>query len=327
MAAYAALVSLMHLIDDIENHHSPPISLDKHQIQSLTENVTFLQQFLQAYKSLVSDSDEADPLEMRIADAAYAAEDVIESHIVDKIQHNRPEATKPRCFFNWFRGSKDPRNVSSKHDGIDDEPAKLYQAVKNVIEEMDRIKKVAMEISTEKVVVVHDQQRRFVPFSSGMKGSGKKVFSDHVLHGIMEKLMSNESGRQVIPIIGMGGIGKTALAQAVYSEKAIKEHFYICAWATISEQYNTREILHELVSQATKKDKEQLSEMGEHELGLELYQYLRGRRFLIVMDDMWNIESWNEIQNFFPNNGNSSRIIVTTRLSQLSSQLNNHYSH
>ncbi|XP_047961706.1 putative late blight resistance protein homolog R1B-16 [Salvia hispanica] len=327
MAAYAALLSLMRLIDDIENHHSPPISLDKHQIQSLTENVTFLQQFLQAYRSPVSDSDEADPLEMRIADAAYAAEDVIESHIVDKIQHNRPEATKLRRFFNWFRGSKDPRNVSSKHDDIDDEPAKLYEDVQNVIDEMDRIKAVAMETNTEKVVVLHDQPCRLVSSSTKKQSGGMMVFSDHVLHGIMEKLMSNESGRQVIPITGMGGIGKTALAQTVYSQKAINEHFDICAWATISEQYNKREILCELVSQATMKDKKQLSEKSAAELGLELHKYLFGRRFLIVMDDMWKIESWDEIQRFFPNNENHSRIMVTTRQSQLTPQLNNHYSH
>ena len=182
MAAYAALLSLMRLIDDIENHHSPPISLDKHQIQSLTENVTFLQQFLQAYRSPVSDSDEADPLEMRIADAAYAAEDVIESHIVDKIQHNKPEATKLRRFFNWFLGSKDPRNVSSKHDDIDDEPAKLYEDVQNVIDEMDRIKAVAMETNTEKVVVLHDQPCRLVSPSTKKQSGGMMVFSDHVLH-------------------------------------------------------------------------------------------------------------------------------------------------
>ncbi|KAL3619502.1 hypothetical protein CASFOL_037072 [Castilleja foliolosa] len=89
MAAYAALVSLMHTIDKIENHHSPPITLNKQQVQSLTQNITFLQQFLEAYNPHTSKSCEelADPLEMRIANAAYAAEDVIESHIVDTIEH------------------------------------------------------------------------------------------------------------------------------------------------------------------------------------------------------------------------------------------------
>ncbi|XP_047946966.1 uncharacterized protein LOC125193246 isoform X2 [Salvia hispanica] len=218
MAAYAALVSLMHLIDDIENHPSPPISLDKHQTRSLTQNVHFLQEFLQAYKSPVSDSDEADPLEMRIADAAYAAEDVIESHIVRKIQLDRSaKAAKTGSFFHCFRGPKDPRNVSSNHgDGDGDEAEKLYQGVQNVVDEMDRIKRVAKEANTEKAVVLgdQDQRRRFVSSSStGKKSSGFMVFSDDVLDGIMEKLVADAPGRQVIPITGMGGIDVMCLVR------------------------------------------------------------------------------------------------------------------
>ncbi|XP_047947146.1 putative late blight resistance protein homolog R1B-16 [Salvia hispanica] len=250
---------------------------------------------------------------MRIADAAYAAEDIIESHIVDKIHLTRSKTAKIGSFFSCSRGPKDPTT--------------LYHDVQNVIEEMDRIEKVAIETNAEKAVVLRDQRLRFVSSSTRKKSSVMMVFSDHVLHGIMEKLVAHEPRRQVIPITGMGGIGKTALAQTLYSKQVMKEHFDICAWATISEQHNTREILCELVSQATKKNKKQLSERSEEEIGLELYQYLWGKRFLIVMDDMWYIESWNEIQHFFPNNDNCSRIMVTTRQSQLSSQLNNHYSH
>ena len=87
MAAYAAVVSLMHLIDDIEHHPSPPISIDKQQLESLSQTVTFLQEFLERYNSPFAHSNEANPLEMHIAEAAYAAEDVIESHIVDMIKH------------------------------------------------------------------------------------------------------------------------------------------------------------------------------------------------------------------------------------------------
>ncbi|XP_057801819.1 uncharacterized protein LOC131016979 [Salvia miltiorrhiza] len=89
MAAYAAIVSLMNTINQIEHHPSPPISIDKQQVESLTQIVTFLQEFLESYKSPVADGDEADPLEMRIADAAHAVEDVIESHIVNVIKLGR----------------------------------------------------------------------------------------------------------------------------------------------------------------------------------------------------------------------------------------------
>ncbi|XP_057800176.1 disease resistance protein RPP13-like [Salvia miltiorrhiza] len=122
------------------------------------------------------------------------------------------------------------------------------------------------------------------------------VWSEGVVNGILERLFSDQRERQCIPITGMGGIGKTTLAKTVYSKKIIEQRFDVCAWATISQQYNTRGILCELVSEATKKCKEQLSEKSEDELGLELHQYLSGRRFLVVMDDMWSIEAWDRMR-------------------------------
>ncbi|KAL3630508.1 hypothetical protein CASFOL_023492 [Castilleja foliolosa] len=247
MAAYAALVSLMNIIDNIENHHSPPITLHKQQVQSLTQNITFLKQFLEAYNPQTSESCEelADPFEMHIADAAYAAEDVIESHIVDTIQLNRP----------------------------------------------NQISYVARFFNCSRTLV---------------RGPTLICWASMTPHS---KSWESSKG--------------TTLARNIFERKLINDHFDICAWATISQQYNTREILCEVYSQATKMDKEKLSGMDENDLGSKLYKYLFGRRFLVVIDDMWSIEAWDEIQHSFPDNGNGSRIMVTTRLSELSSQLNN----
>ncbi|XP_057791086.1 putative late blight resistance protein homolog R1B-16 [Salvia miltiorrhiza] len=66
-------------------------------------------------------------------------------------------------------------------------------------------------------------------------------------------------------------------------------------------------------------------DMREDEVGLALYKYLFGRRFLIVLDDMWSIEAWEKLQGYFPDNGNSSRIMVTSRLSNLGSRLDDNY--
>ncbi|KAL3619486.1 hypothetical protein CASFOL_037064 [Castilleja foliolosa] len=317
MAAYAALVSLMYTIDNIEHHHSPPITLPKQQVQSLTQNITFLQKFLEAYNPQASERCEelADPLEMRIADAAYAAEDVIESHIVDTIQLSmRPNQTS--CVAQFFNCSRAPKQVDEKIKSIN-----FYQNLQQAIDEMGSIKEMAMSIGTERAVVPPASVA-----SSSSTGSGPNAnmvgFDDASLE-IMEKLKGDRCDRQIIPIVGMGGIGKTTLARNIFERTLIKDHFDICAWATISQQYNTREILSDVFSQATSTKKKDLSGMSENELGSKLRKYLSGRRFLVVMDDMWSIEAWDEVQHFFPDNGNGSRIMVTTRLSELSSQLSN----
>ncbi|KAL3619505.1 hypothetical protein CASFOL_037075 [Castilleja foliolosa] len=304
MAAYAALVSLMHTIDKIENHHSPPITLNKQQ------------KFLEAYNPHSSESceDVADPLEMRIANAAYAAEDVIESHIVDTIELSRPNKTSYVARF--FNCSQAPKQVDEQINST-----KFYQNLQQAINEMGSIKEIAMGIDTERAVL-HPAPVA----SSSSTGPGPNTtmvgFDDASLD-VMEKLKGDRCDRQIIPIVGMGGIGKTTLARNIYARKLIKDHFDICAWATISQQFNTREILCEVFSQATNTNKEHLCGMSENELGSKLHKYLFGRRFLVVMDDMWSIDAWDQIQHFFPDNGNGSRIMVTTRLSELSSQLNN----
>ncbi|GFP90423.1 hypothetical protein PHJA_001186200 [Phtheirospermum japonicum] len=88
MDAYGALVFIMHIIEQIQSHPlRPPISLDKKLSQSITDNVSFLQDYLENDSSV--NNEEADTLESRIADAAYAAENIIESHIVNKIEAHR----------------------------------------------------------------------------------------------------------------------------------------------------------------------------------------------------------------------------------------------
>ncbi|XP_047960688.1 uncharacterized protein LOC125205668 [Salvia hispanica] len=143
MAAYAALISLMKVIDDIETHPSPPIFLDKQQVESLTEKLVFLQEFLESYNSPHAYSDEADPLEMRILDAAQAAEDVIESYIIDTI-HLSAASTD-----HGASGDDDDDNDDDDDDddGAGDDDGEqiscihFYQDLQNEIEEVDMIKK------------------------------------------------------------------------------------------------------------------------------------------------------------------------------------------
>ncbi|XP_057775548.1 putative late blight resistance protein homolog R1C-3 [Salvia miltiorrhiza] len=310
MAAYGALFSLMHIIDRLEKHPSPPISIHKQQLESLTEIVTFLQDFLDAYISPVVDDHEADPLERRIADAVYAAEDVIESQIVLQIHNRSTTRWKMINFINLFR-------ALCKCATIEED---FYHDLQQVIEEMNLIKKEALEFAAAaqlqtKVSSTHGGS------SSTVKESIMVGFEE-VLLEVLDKLTGGQLSRQIIPIMGMGGIGKTTLARHIFEHALVKQRFDICAWTTISQTYNVRETLREVLFQATGNSG---SDLSEDELGLKLYQYLWGRRYLIIMDDMWSIEVWDKIRSFFPDYNDGSRIIVTTRLSNFTSQLGESY--
>ncbi|XP_047954023.1 putative late blight resistance protein homolog R1A-10 [Salvia hispanica] len=295
MAAYAALVSVMNIIDSLQLHPHPPISFHPKQAVSLAKKVTFLQEFLEVYNPRLDYSKEADPLESRIADAAYAAEDIIESHIVDQI----------------------------KTDGRKISPDSLYEALEKVIDNMDLIKKEAMEIK-QTLGIQHQLHTKSTP-SDSLKSSpiakeNNMVGAEEALLEMKDKLTSDRRDLQIIPIVGMGGSGKTTLAMNIYQDRLIKEHFHVSAWVAISQEYNIQEMLKHILHQLNKDVGQNLD---VDDLGEILSKHLSGRRYLIVLDDMWSIKAWDGIRWFLPDNNNGSRIVVTTRLSNLCSDLSN----
>ncbi|GER53521.1 disease resistance protein [Striga asiatica] len=302
MAAYAALLSLKRTIDQIQTHPSPPISLNPTLIQSLTEKLTFLQEFLENH------SIDVEGLEGRLADAAYEAEDLIESHIVHQIHAEKAN-------------NENKSKATSREENFS--PIDLYQGLQKVMQDLDLIKGDLVEntkhrgIQVERNYSMPAGQSRSPPLTQCAM-----VGFDDVLLEALDKLTGQQSSREIIPIVGMGGIGKTTLAKNIYVNALIVQHFDFRGWATISQEYDSKEILVEiLVCLKTVWSRERLGQMGEHELGEKLHKSLSGRRYLIVMDDMWSIEAWDRIKFFFPDYNNGSRIVITTRLSNLAHEL------
>ncbi|PHT52288.1 hypothetical protein CQW23_06750 [Capsicum baccatum] len=131
---------------------------------------------------------------------------------------------------------------------------------------------------------------------------------------LLEDLTVSYSGEpKVIPIVGMGDIGKTTLAKEVYNHESILRRFDVRAGATISQQHNIKEILLSLLQSTIKMDGT-VKKKGEAELADMLQKSLKRKRYLIVLDDIWSCEVWDGVRQCFPTEDNAgSRILLTTR--------------
>ena len=84
----------------------------------------------------------------------------------------------------------------------------------------------------------------------------------------------------------------------------------------MSQEFRAREILLAIALQVTSPSdeaKRNLEEMRENELGQKLYKFLREKKYLVVMDDVWSSEVWSRLQPHFPEAKDGSIVLITTR--------------
>ncbi|TYJ12461.1 hypothetical protein E1A91_A11G352300v1 [Gossypium mustelinum] len=159
------------------------------------------------------------------------------------------------------------------------------------------------------------KQPRLQP-TSVVEGAVEYVGRHKEKKEMIELLKGDTSnGVSVLSIVGMRGMGKTTLAQLVYNDATINQSFDHKAWVCVSDHFDAVNITCTILKSI---DPDSRHENDLNLLQVKLKEKLSGKRFLLVLDDIWNenYNDWTILRSPF---GAGTHIIVTTRLQIVSS--------
>ncbi|KAK9928281.1 hypothetical protein M0R45_025424 [Rubus argutus] len=135
---------------------------------------------------------------------------------------------------------------------------------------------------------------------------------------LITELSSMEKSRRVVSIVGMGGLGKTTLAKRLYNHPDIGNQFDCRSFVYVSQEHKRREILHKIIKDVScplnRDDFEKLEEIHVEDTMVEmLHEFLKERKYLVVLDDIWKTEVWDGLKAAFPSGKMGSKVMLTTR--------------
>ncbi|XP_060183877.1 disease resistance protein RPP13-like [Lycium barbarum] len=161
---------------------------------------------------------------------------------------------------------------------------------------------------------VDDQDQIFVGFQD-------------VIEILLAELLKAEPHRSAISIYGMGGLGKTTLARNLYNSPNIVSRFPTRAWICVSQEYNTMDLLKNVIKSIKGCDRETLDLLEKMTDVTDLERHLRNllkeKRYLVVVDDVWHREAWESLKRAFPDSKNGSRVIITARKEDVAERADN----
>ena len=248
----------------------------------------------------------------RVNEAFYDVDDLIDEFAYETLRQQVMAEAK--------RGIKEVRQVFSLPHQI----AFRFKMSHKIKDIKERLKSMDADKNqfhfSERIINTRDDELRKSRETSSFICDDEVVGRDDDEKEIIDRLLHTDPKTKenigVIAIVGMGGLGKTALAQSVYNNESTTKHFEMKLWVCISEEFDVKVIVEKMIKSATRK-KTEIFQMDL--LQREVRKQIDGKKYLLIMDDVWNedYEKWVILKRLLTAGASGSRILITTRHSEL----------
>ncbi|KAK4400120.1 putative late blight resistance proteinR1A-10 [Sesamum angolense] len=291
----AVVEFLLSNLKELLLYHSDLIYGLKDQVESLHKDLSLMKAFLKDSREKRNEFEYVREVVRQITDVAYEAEDIIDTFVVNAaMQKSRGRMSR---MIHAFDNASLLRNVGRQIESIRAKVKEIYDKKMFGIVSMSGGEPSRRSAREKRPPVVEE---------------ANVVGFDEEAKTIIGRLTEGPEHLEVVSVIGMGGLGKTTLARKVYMDPSIEYHFYLRAWVYVSQEYSRREVFRGILESLGLMN-DQMLNMSDDWLAEELCRHLRNNRYLIVIDDVWTREAWDDIRMAFPNTDLASRILLTSR--------------
>ncbi|XP_027925354.1 putative disease resistance RPP13-like protein 1 [Vigna unguiculata] len=254
-----------------------------------------------------------------VKEAVFDAEDLL----------NEIDYELTRC---QVEAGSDPQTLASKVSNFFNSTfssfnKKIESEIREVLEKLEYLAKQKGALGLKEGIYSGDssgsKEPQKLPSSSLVVESviyGRDADKEMILNWLTSET-ENHDQPSILSIVGMGGLGKTTLAQHVYNDPKIDEaKFDIRAWVCVSDHFDVL-IVTKTILEAITKSKD---DSGDLEMVHgRLKKKISRRKFLLVLDDVWNErrEEWEAVRTPLSYGAPGSKILVTTRGEKVASNM------
>ncbi|XP_022153775.1 putative disease resistance protein RGA4 [Momordica charantia] len=293
-------------------------------VPGLEDDLTKLTATVSAIKNVLVDAEECQTKThalqnwlQKLEEVFYDVEDMLDEFSYEALRREltttREKNTKKvRIFFSGsnlisfnYRMTCKMKNIWERLDAVDAEKEQFH-----LRENYGSFDQITME------------RNETCSFSNEEEVIGRDDDKKKVKHLLLDMDMNVMHNVLFVMIVGMDGIGKTTLAKSLYNDDDVSKCFDSRIWIWVSGQFEVKVIVKKMIESATGSSINP-NVKGMEALLIELQKVIRGKKYMLVMDDVWNEsgEKWNELKHLLMGGARGSKILITKRDNKVATEI------